>query len=402
MTTVLLSAGDASGDLVAAGFVEALRGLRPDVRVIGLGGDRLEKAGMEILVHQRELAIGGLVEVLGSLRRVALAWRALARAVRDRRPDLAVLVDSPDFNLRFARTLRRAAVPTLYYVSPQVWAWRRGRVATLARRVDRMAAIFPFEPAVYAGTGLRVDFVGHPLVEPLAALAATTDRAAARRALGLSAEGPLVALFPGSRRNELRHHLPLFLACAAALRRLRPDVSIALGLAPSLDREPVEVSLRSAERECGAPVSVVSGRSHELMLAADAVLAKPGTVTVEALLLDRPMIVVGRTSALSMAIARRLIHVPSLTMANLIADAPVVPEFLQEAARPAAVAAALARLLEGPAAVAQRARLAALRARLGAGGAARRAAAIADEMLRAAGCGPPAASAESPGGSARA
>lgn len=381
MTTVLLCAGDASGDLLAAEFLSALRRLRPELRFTGLGGERLRKAGAEIVVDQRELAIGGFVEVLSSLRRIVAAWRRLGKLASEEKPALAVLVDSPDFNLPLARRLRKAGVPILYYVSPQVWAWRRGRVRKLGRRVDRMAAIFPFEPAVYAGTPLRVEFVGHPLVEPLAEVAARLDRPAARAALGLPDGGPLVALLPGSRRNELRHHLRLFLESAAALRRRRPEVGFLLGLAPSIDRLDFEETLRASPLAPGLPLRVVSGRSHEVMRAADAVLAKPGTVTVEAMLLDRPMVVAGRTSAVSAMLARLLVDVPTLTMANLIADAPVVPEFLQGAAQPEAIAGALAQLLDGPAADLQRSRLASVRARLGAGGAARRAAAIAEEML---------------------
>jgi len=382
MTTVLISAGDASGDLHAAAFVIALRARCPDLRFVGLGGQAMEKAGVELLVHQRELAIGGLVEVLSSLRRVVKAWRRLGRALAEPRPTLAVLVDSPDFNLPFARRVRRAGVPILYYVSPQVWAWRRGRVRKLARRVDRMAAIFPFEPAVYADTGLRVEFVGHPLVQPLAELAARTSREQARAALGLAPASPLVALFPGSRRNELRHHLPLFLETARVLHASRPNLRFALGLAPTLERGGVEASLRSAKLPDGLSLDIVAGRAHELMLASDVVLAKPGTVTIEAMLLGRSLVVAGRASRLSVAIGRRIIHVPSFSMANLIADAPVVPEFLQEEARPAAIGEALALLLEGPAAQRQRLRLAAVRARLGSGGAAARAAEIAEEMLR--------------------
>lgn len=381
MTTVLVCAGDASGDLLAAGLVSALRERRPDLRFVGLGGERLEKAGVEVVVNQRELAVGGFVEVLSSLHRIVAAWRRLGRLVAEARPTLAILVDSPDFNLPFARRLQRAGVPILYYVSPQVWAWRRGRVRKLARRVDRMAAIFPFEPAVYAGTSLRVEFVGHPLVEPLAEIAARTDRAAARTALGLAAEGVLVGLLPGSRRNELRHHLGLYLESAAALRRRRPEVGFVLGLAPSISREDFEETLRAFPIAPGLPLRIVSGRSHEVMLASDALLAKPGTVSVEAMLLDRPMVVAGRTSAVSGWLTRRLVDLPTMTMANLIADAPVVPEFLQEDARPEAIAEALEQLLDGPAAALQRDRLAAVRARLGTGGAARRAAAIAEEML---------------------
>lgn len=381
MTTVLVCAGDASGDLLATGFVAALRERRPDLRFVGLGGDGCEKAGVEIVVGQRELAIGGFIEVVPSLRRIVGAWRRLGVAVREHRPSLAVLVDSPDFNLPFARRLRRAGVPVLYYVSPQVWAWRRGRVPKLARRVDAMAAIFPFEPAVYAGTPLRVEFVGHPLVEPLAALASRFDRSAARAALSLPVEGDFVALLPGSRRNELRHHLGLFLASAAALVRERPATSFVLALAPSLGRDDLDRVLAAEPEAHRVPLHVVSGRSHEVMLAADAILAKPGTVSVEAMLLERPLVVAARTSAFSAWLTRRLVEVPTLTMANLIADAPVVPEFLQEQATPEAIAGALAALLEGPAARVQRERLAPVRASLGRGGAARRAAAMALEML---------------------
>ncbi len=381
MTTVLVCAGDASGDLLATGFVAALRERRPDLRFVGLGGDGCEKAGVEIVVGQRELAIGGFIEVVPSLRRIVGAWRRLGVAVREHRPSLAVLVDSPDFNLPFARRLRRAGVPVLYYVSPQVWAWRRGRVRKLARRVDAMAAIFPFEPAVYAGTPLRVEFVGHPLVEPLAALASRFDRSAARAALSWPVEGDFVALLPGSRRNELRHHLGLFLASAAALVRERPATSFVLALAPSLGRDDLDRVLAAEPEAHRVPLHVVSGRSHEVMLAADAILAKPGTVSVEAMLLERPLVVAARTSAFSAWLTRRLVEVPTLTMANLIADAPVVPEFLQEQATPEAIAGALAALLEGPAARVQRERLAPVRASLGRGGAARRAAAMALEML---------------------
>lgn len=380
MTTVLLSAGDASGDLHAAALVRALRARRPELRAIGLGGAAMEKAGVELLVHQRELAVGGLVEVLSSLRRVFRAWRRLGRALADEHPALVVLVDSPDLNLPLARRARRAGVPVLYYVSPQVWAWRRGRIRKIARRVDRMATIFPFEPGVYAGTGLRVEFVGHPLVEPLGRFAASNEPAALRERLGLERDAPLVALLPGSRRNELRHGLRLFLAVAGALSARRPEVRFALGLAPTLARAELDAEL--ARVPDAPPVEVVEGDAHALIRAADVCLAKPGTVTVEVALLGTPLVVAGRANPLTAAIARRVVSLPSFTMPNLIAGAPVVPEFLQEAARPERIAEALEALLQGPVREAQLARLAAVRARLGAGGAAERAAAIADEMIR--------------------
>jgi lipid-A-disaccharide synthase len=380
MSWVLVSAGDASGDLHAAALVRELRARRPDLRFGGVGGVALEKAGMDLLVHQRELAIGGFLEVLSSLRRVYRAWRRMGRALRELRPLLLILVDSPDFNIPLARSARRVGVPTLYYVSPQVWAWRRGRIAKIARRVDRMAAIFPFEPGVYAGTGLRVDFVGHPLVEALASLAAGERPRRLREELGLGPDAKLVLLLPGSRRNEIRHHLPRMLATAGLLSARRPEIRFALAVAPSLSKDWVAQQVRACRLASGVRLDLVSG-AHEAILACDVALAKPGTVTVEVTLLGRPLIVLGRGNPLSAAVARRIVAVPSWTMPNLVAGRPIVPEFLQENARPERVAAALEAVLEGPERELLLARLAAIRERFGTGGAAARTAAIAEEML---------------------
>lgn len=383
MTTVLLAAGDASGELHAAALVEELRRRLPAARFVGLGGDAMEKAGVELVVHQRELAIGGLVEVLRDVGHVVSAWRRLGRALEATRPELVILVDSPDFCIPFARRARRAGASVLYYVSPQVWAWRRYRIRKIARRVDRMAVIFPFEPAVYAGTGLPVEFVGHPLVDRLPeAEAGAVARAAARRRLGLDGSARVVALLPGSRRNELRDSLPLQLATARALAAADPALHFLLALAPSLARESLDALLAREPAAAGLPLAVVERATYDAVRAADVVLVKPGTATVEIALLGTPMVVAARAHPLTAAIGRRVLRVPSLTMVNLIAGAPVVPEFLQEAAQPERIAAAIRELLEGPAREAQRRRLAELRARLGGGGAARRAADIAEEMLR--------------------
>ncbi|MEN8182455.1 MAG: lipid-A-disaccharide synthase [Myxococcota bacterium] len=381
MSRIFLSAGDASGELHAAAFVDALRARIPDARFQGLGGVAMEKAGVELCVHQRELAIGGFVEVVSSARRLWRAWRTVTQALARVRPDLLVLVDSPDFNLPLARRGRRLHIPILYYVSPQVWAWRRGRIRKIARRVDRLAVIFPFEPQEYRGSGLRVDYVGHPLVERMEALRERLDRVGARRALGLDPGARWMALLPGSRRNEIRHGLGLQLECARAVHAERPEVRFAIALAPSLSRESVDEVIARARLPEGLELRLIEGRTHELLLAADVALAKPGTVTVEVTLLGCPFVVAARAHPLSAAIGRRVIAVPSLTMANLIAGAPVVPEFLQEQARPERVARALLALLEGPARELQQERLARVRESLGAGGAAERAAAIAAEML---------------------
>jgi lipid-A-disaccharide synthase len=381
MTRVLVSAGDASGEAYAAAFVVALRERLPGARFLGLGGAEMEKAGVELCVHQRELAIGGLLEVVRDLPRVIGAWRRLGRALREERPDLVVLVDSPDFNIPFARRTHRAGVPVFYYVSPQVWAWRRWRVAKLARRVDRMAVIFPFEPRFYEGSGLRVDFVGNPLVDRVPEPPSAGERTALRAELGVPEAAQLVALLPGSRRNELRHGLPLQIESARALHERLPAVRFALAVAPSLERESVERQLAALPAARGLPLELHSGRTYDVIRAADAALAKPGTATLEVALLGTPLVVAARAHPLSAAIARRAVRVPSLTMPNLVAGEPIVPEFLQQEARPERIAASLAELLQGPAGTLQCSRLAALREQLGGGGAARRAAAIAEEMV---------------------
>lgn len=376
MTRVLVSAGDASGDAHAADLVRALAARCPGAAFVGLGGPALEAAGVAIRVPLREVAVGGLVEVLGHVPRVWRAWRTLESAAREAATDLAVLVDAPDLHLPLARRLRRAGVPVLYYVAPQVWAWRRGRIGKIARRVDRLAVIFPFEVEVFAGTGVGVDFVGHPLVDRMAACRARLERAGARAALGLDPSRPLLLLLPGSRRNEVRAMLPLYLQTAAALRARVPGLAVALALATTVARADVEPLPR------GLDVTVVEGRAYEAMAAADVALTKPGTATLELCLLGTPFAVAGRAHPLSAAVMRRLVQLPSWTLPNLLAGAPVVPEFLQEQARPERVAAALVELIEGPARALQQRRLVAVARRLGPGGAAERAAAIAEEMIR--------------------
>jgi lipid-A-disaccharide synthase len=387
MTTLLISAGDASGELHTAPFVEAFRRRVPDARFLGLGGTEMEKAGVELIVHQRELAIGGLVEVLRDARRIVGAWRRMTRALDSRQVDLAVLVDSPDFNIPLARRAKKAGIPVLYFISPQVWAWRRGRIGKIARRVDRMAVIFPFEKEVYAATGLRVDFVGHPLADRLREIESHFSPQEMRRSLGIDPGGVLVALLPGSRRNEVRHGLPLHLEVARALHARDPRIHFAVAVAPTISRASVEQAIAEAALPSLLHIEVFEGRTYEVLRAADVALAKPGTVTVEIALLGTPMVVAAQVNPLTAFMARRVIRLPWVAMPNLIVGASVVPEFLQEQARPERIALALTELIEGPAREAQLTHLAQLRERLGSGGAAERAAAIAEEMLRGT-CGP--------------
>jgi lipid-A-disaccharide synthase len=381
VTTVLLAVGDASGDRYAADFVRELRGLRSGMRFLGLGGVELERAGVELVVHQRELAIGGVVELVPHLDRIFGTWRRMVAALFSAAPDLVVLVDSSGFNLPFARRAQRAGVPVLYYIAPQVWAWRRGRIRKLAKRVDRLAVIFPFEPAVYEGSGVEVEFVGHPLVDILRVTKADLDRGAARKRLGIEPHDRVVALLPGSRRTELRHCLGVYLETARVLHARDPRLRFLLPLAPSIDRSSVEARIAEAGLPSLLRIQLLESSSLESVIASDVAVIKPGTATLEAALLDCPSVIVARGNALSVALVRRLLKVDALGMPNLIAGRTIVPEFLQDEAQPEKIATSVLELFAGPAREHQLTALAGVRARLGRGGAARRAAEIAEEMI---------------------
>jgi lipid-A-disaccharide synthase len=381
-STILLSAGDASGDLHAASLVRAIRERRPDVRFFGLGGIEMEKAGVELVADQKDLAVGGLVELAGSVLRLVRAWRRMLIALREIEPDLVILVDSGGFNLPFARRVRRrGSARILYYVAPQVWAWRPGRIRKLAARVDHMAVIFPFEPEAYAQTSLPVDFVGHPLVETLREVAERLSQRRARELLNLDRAAPLIVLLPGSRRNEIAHQLPIQLAAAHRLHRRDPRIGFVIAGAPSIAPAQLERLIAGAELPASMRLRLVVGRTHEAIRAADVVLAKPGTGTVEIMLLGRPMVVMGRVNAFTAALLRRAVVVPFFAMPNLIAAEQIVPELLQEFATPSAIADALHDLLDGAARDLQIARLAEASRTLGDGGAAEGASRIAEELL---------------------
>lgn len=385
MATVWVSAGDASGDAIAADLMRALAARRPDTRFVGLGGSEMVAAGLERFADQEALAIGGLLEWIPSLGRIAGIWRRVIRGLRQTSPDLVIVIDSGGFHLPFMRVARAICnAPILYYVAPQVWVWRAGRVRRIAARADRIVVVWPFEPAFWAERGVRTDFVGHPILDRAIAEAPLTDaRDEARSKLGLDPERPLIGLFPGSRRNELLRHLPPMVGALRALRATRPDLEAVLVRAPSVDAERIAALL--AEAGAAGEVRVVDSRP-EWLDAIDVGLAKPGTITLELLLRACPMVVVGRAHGLSVALARRSFVGARVALPNLIAEAEVVPELLQDEVKPDRIAAALGPLLPGPhgpspAAVAQAEALRNARGRLGTPGASVRAAKIAEEML---------------------
>jgi lipid-A-disaccharide synthase len=376
---LMLVAGEASGDLHGADLLAALHARVPGLRVFGIGGERLRAAGMETVVDAGEVATVGVTEAVGALRVLLRAYRELRRRLREDPPDLCVLIDFPEFNLRLARLAKRSGVPVLYYIGPQVWAWRRGRVRKIARRVDRLAVVFPFEPALYAERLPAVEFVGHPLLDRVRV---TRGREETLRAHGLDPARRTIVLLPGSRPNEINYMLRDLLGAVRLLREGEGAPQFVLALAHTVSRGEVERHMHSS----GVEVPVVAGDTYNLVAASDVALVSSGTATLECALLERPMVIVYRLNALTYAIARLLIRgVRYVGMPNIVAEREVVPELLQGRANAAAIAAAARAILGDPArhaAIVQDLRE--VRRRLGRGGAADRAAAIACEMLQAA------------------
>ncbi|HEX8071804.1 MAG TPA: lipid-A-disaccharide synthase [Pyrinomonadaceae bacterium] len=380
---LMIVAGEASGDAHAAALVRALRARAPDVpfEFFGATGRELRAAGVESVVEIDQLAIVGLVEIGRALPRFWRAFRALTRAAVARRPAAVVLVDWPDFNLKLARALKRRGLRVIYYISPQLWAWRAHRVRQVRRDVDLLLAILPFEPDWYARRGVaHVEFVGHPLT---GTVAARYDRAEFCRRNNLDAARPLVALLPGSRHKELTRILPPMLAAARLLTRARPDAQFVVPLAPTRTRAEVAPLVAAFETEDGAralTLRVVEGATREALAAADAAAVASGTATLETALLCTPLVVVYKESALNWHTLGRLISTEHFGLVNLVAGERLAPELMQDDFTPARLAAELSRLLDAEHNATMRARLRTVAARLGAGGASARAA---DAVLRA-------------------
>jgi lipid-A-disaccharide synthase len=358
---IMLSAGEASGDLHGATLCRALRELEPGVRLLGMGGSHMRAAGMEVLLDPTAHAAVGTSEAIGRIPALYRAYRTLAARLVAERPRALVLIDFPEFNLRLARRARAANVPVVYFIPPQLWAWRRGRIRQMAHRVSRVLAVFPFEPPLYEGAGVPVEFVGHPLLDALPLDLARDD---ARRRLGADPAHSLIGLLPGSRREEVERLLPPMLEAARRLAAADARPRFVLGLAPTVSRERGAAHLRQAGP--GPAVEVVEGRTYEVMAAADALLIASGTATLEAALLGTPMALCYRVSRTTELIARLLARVEWIGLPNLVAGRAVVPELIQEQVTGERLAQEIARLLDDPvAATAQRAAFKDLRARLG-------------------------------------
>jgi lipid-A-disaccharide synthase len=334
--SILVVAGEISGDMHAAAVMRALRERDPKVEVFGIGGDALQEAGAEILHHVRDMAVFGPFAVLQKYPHFRRVFEEMVEVAAERRPAAALLVDYGGFNLRFAGELKRLGIKVLYYVSPQVWASRPGRIRKMAEVVDRLMVIFPFEPEVYRDTGLRVDFVGHPLVDEAAALEAAPPA-------DLPWPGDLrIALLPGSRKQEVRRLLPVMLDAAERLHADRPDAGF-LVAAPSHDF--AVAAAAALDQWASLPCRVVACETRQILAQARAAWVTSGTATVEAALMRCPMAVVYRTSPLVYLLGRMVVRVPYIGMVNLLAGRELCPELIQGAATSGTLARALTPLL---------------------------------------------------------
>ena len=366
MNKILISCGEPSGDLYAGALAVEIRRRQPDAAIFGLGGQRLMAGGGELLADYRGLSVTGLVEAIRVLPKSLGALNRLLDAARSEKPNAVVLIDFPDFNFRLAAAVKKLGIPIIYYISPQLWAWRQSRMKVMKRLVDRVLVIFPFEEHIYRNAGVPVQFVGHPLVD---LARAQEPKESFMREVGLDAGRPVVALLPGSRPNEVERLLPVLRDAVRRISVRLPQAQFVVARAPALDDRLFAVEWTGAR-----PVEVLA-RTDDVLAVSDIAITASGTATVQAALHGRPMVVVYRLSPITYRLGRRFLLVDNVAMVNLIAGQRIVPELIQDDCTPENVAAEALSLLTNPARAAEARRgLEAVRAKLGEPGASGRAA----------------------------
>lgn len=362
MTKVFISAGEASGDLHAAALTRAILQRDPTAQVFGMGGDALAAAGGEVVFNYKDYSVMGFVEVLQSLPRLFGLKKAFRRLMEERKPDVFVTVDYPDFNMRVAKEAKALGIPVFSYIPPSAWAWRRGRAKDVARLATKVACIYPFAAQVYQEAGANVEFVGNPLVD---IVQPTLSPQEGEAFIGKRPGHPVVLLLPGSRVKEITGVLPVMLQALPKIQEKRPEVDFVLQKAPSIERE----LLRSILASSAVPVKVVEGRGYDVMAASDAALATSGTVTLEAALCGLPSVICYAASPLSMWIAKRMVYVKYIGLPNILAGREILPELIQEKMTPDHMAASILHFLEPEAASAVREEMRQAVAKLGQPGA---------------------------------
>lgn len=331
MREILFVAGEVSGDLHASGVARELVARRVPYHLVGVGGDAMQAAGVELIAHVGQMAVMGFIEPIKRLPKYRALLQRLTARIRSGSVALVVLIDHAAFNMRVAAVAAAAGVPVLYFITPQVWASRAKRLERLAQTVTKAAVILPFEEPLLRRHGIDATFVGHPMLDRLAT---APDRAEARRRLGFDATDRVLAVFPGSRRQEINQHLDAFVATARELQRRMPSLKVVVGLAPNITLDPAR-----------CPFEMVRSESFAILRAADAALCKSGTTTLEAAVAGCPLVVAYRARALDYAVGKWLIKIPHIGLVNIVAGRLVAPEFIQDALQPVAVADTLEPLL---------------------------------------------------------
>jgi len=373
---ILMVAGETSGDLHGAHLVEAIHQIDPEVQLLGVGGEHLARKGMKILYHSQSLSVVGLTEVLFKLKTILKALKGLKESLDQEKPNLIVLIDFPDFNLRLAKVAHQKGIPVLYYISPQIWAWRPGRVKLIAERVKKMVVFFPFEVPLYKAAGVDVEWVGHPLVD---VVKPTLSKEEAFRKFGLDPQRRIVGLLPGSRSHEVERLLPSLLASAHLLQKEIPDLQFVIPLAPGFTEE----TLSSWMRNSPVPVKLIHGWTYDVMNISELLILASGTATLEGAILGKPMIIIYKVSLLTSWVGRVMIHVNHIGLVNLVAGKGIAPELIQKDVNPKRIAQEALRILKDS--VLQQEMVESLkevRQRLGNPGAAQRAACIVMSLLQ--------------------
>jgi lipid-A-disaccharide synthase len=372
---ILVVTGETSGDHHGALVVRALKEIDRSVHVYGIGGEELSSAGMDILYHSRNLSVVGILEVFSRAFHILKAFSSIRKEFRRSPPALVLLIDYPDFNLRIAKIAKKHNVPVLYYISPQIWAWRRGRAKKISRIVDRMAVIFPFEAPLYEKVGLDVHFVGHPLLDQEVKLLA---RPQALKAFDLEEGRPIIGLLPGSRKGEIDRMFPPMLEAAELISRQVPSARFVLALAPGINAGSVENLVMQKK----VPVKVVSNSFYQVLDICDLALVVSGTATLETALMGSPMVIIYKVSPLTYLIGRLLIRVDCIGLANIVAGKKVVPELIQGEVTPQKIAEEALNILNDPQRMeTMKTELSFIKKALGEKGASQRVARMAYEMI---------------------
>jgi lipid-A-disaccharide synthase len=372
---IMIVAGEASGDIYGADLVRAAHVLNPGLHFFGIGGARMREAGVTTLVDSADIAVMGLVEVARHFGVISSAFLKLKKILQEDPPELLILIDYPGFNIRLAKAAKKAGVKVLYYISPKVWAWKAGRIKTIAAAASRMAVIFPFEVPLYEKARLPVSFVGHPMLD-LVNVSMSREEAAA--SFGLDPSRKIIGLFPGSRRSEIERILPAILSAAELLQKNSPDMQFVLPLASTLSEDDILPHLKRS----GITAIITRHRIHDLIRGCDAIISVSGTVTLEIALVGTPMVIIYRLAPLTYQVAKRVVKIEHIGLCNIVAGRGLVKELIQEQANPEAISAEINAIISDAAyRTAMTAGLATIREKLGGGGAAARTASLALDII---------------------